>query len=213
MKIRNIILILSIVICNSCIVKSLNPFYTENSIEFNKNFLGTWTDNHNDTWEIISTKEEFLKGKEKISKEDEAFLEKYRSSYITVYKENSKTSYFIATPFKIKNQYFLDFIPYNFEKKNINSLLEDHIIYTHSLVKLDILKDGKINIKWFDEERLKKLFQEKRIKIQHRRTGIIEEDILLTASSEELYTFLKKYMLTEEAEKWETEAKFTLTKS
>ena len=48
----------------------------------------------------------------------------------------------------INNQFFLDFIPYSNDGKGVNSLLQIHNVYAHSLVKLDVLNSSKISIKW-----------------------------------------------------------------
>ncbi|MFY7670620.1 hypothetical protein ACOSP6_05985 [Tenacibaculum sp. MEBiC06402] len=216
MKTKHIILVLSLIVFNSCIVKSLNPFYTDEVVEFSQDFVGEWKDNNKDVWKITSIKQEYINLKKregKISKEDEAFFKKYEHSYSIEYSDKNKKSLFIATPFKLKNQLFLDFIPYSDQGSEMNSLLQIHNIYPHSLVKLDILNTNEVSIKWFDEKRLKKLFTEKRIKIKHQKIGVMKEDILLTATSEELQQFLKKYMSSDSAKKWETETKFTLKKS
>ncbi len=216
MKTKHVILILGLLIFNSCIVKSLNPFYTKENIEFTEDLIGEWTDKNNDTWTIKSVKE--VSGKQKsstnkISEEEKNVLEEYKNSYLVEYKtKKQEKSFFIATPFKIGNQFFLDFIPVDAEKIDL-TLLKYHVIYTHSLVKLDILNDDSISIKWFDEKRLKKLFKEKKIKIKHKKVGIMKDNVLLTATSEELEQFLKKYMVSSSTKKWETETKFTLTKS
>ena len=216
MKTKHIILVLSLIVFNSCIVKSLNPFYTKDTVKHIESLIGEWKDNSNNSWTIISTKSEFSKPENnegKISKEEKILREQFKNSYFVEYKKKKETSTFIATPFKIGNQYFLDFIPFDSENIDLSSLMKYHIIYTHSLVKLDMLNDGTVSIKWFDEKRLEKLFTEKKIKIKHKKVGVIKDDILLTATSEELQQFLKKYMVSESAEKWETETKFTLTKS
>ncbi|AUC16645.1 hypothetical protein BTO06_16485 [Tenacibaculum sp. SZ-18] len=216
MKTKYLILFFGLLLFQSCIVKSLNPFYTEDVIQFSEDFAGEWKDNNNDSWKIVPTKEEYKRLKKKggqLSIKDKTFFETYKNSYLVEYSDNTKTSHFIATPFKINNQYFLDFIPYSNDGRGVNSLLQIHNVYAHSLVKLDVLNSEKISIKWFDEKRLKKLFDERKIKIKHEKIGIMKEDILLTASSKELLQFLKKYMASDVAKKWETETKFTLKKS
>ncbi|WP_442264955.1 hypothetical protein ACSIGC_11435 [Tenacibaculum sp. ZS6-P6] len=216
MKTKHIILVLSLIVFNSCIVKSLNPFYTKDTVKHIESLIGEWKDNSNNSWKIISTKAEFSKPENnegEISKEEKILREQFKNSYFVEYKKKKETSTFIATPFKIENQYFLDFIPFDSDNVDLSSLMKYHIVYTHSLVKLDMLSDGTVSIKWFDEKRLEKLFTEKKIKIKHKKVGVMKDDILLTATSEELQQFLKKYMVSKSVEKWETETKFTLTKS
>lgn len=211
MKTKNIILLLSFIFFNSCIVKSLNPFYTTETISFKKELVGNWTDKNNGKWKVIAIKD--AEKTKKTTKEEKELQEKFKHSYYVEYEKKGVQNIFLATPFKIKDQYFLDFIPLDIDGESSNSLANSHMIATHSLVKLNMLKNGKVEIKWFDSDELGKLFKENRIKIKHEKTGAIKDKILLTASSEEVQAFLKKYLTTESAKKWETSTKFTLTKS
>jgi hypothetical protein len=79
-----------------------------------------------------------------------------------------------------------------------------HMIPTHSLAKVTRLVDNEVTIKWFNEEWLRKMFTENRIKISHEMImdpdpGKDEGMYLLTASTEELQGFIKKYGRDEEA--------------
>lgn len=214
MKTRNIILVLSFIFFNSCVVKSLHPFYTKETVSFKRELLGKWRDNHKDSWKIFKFEEKFTEDNttEETSDFFNKILEKYKNSFYIVYEQKTKVSHFLATPFIVNDQLFLDFIPLGLEDENLNSLFSSHLVYTHSLVKLNIKSNNTLEIKWFDEDELKNLFDENRIKIKHEKTGLLNDKILLTASSKEIQKFLKKYLATESAKKWETSTKFTLTK-
>lgn len=211
------IAILSLFILNSCIVKSLHPFFTNKTISYQEMFLGDWeTAKKNEHWKIQSYRKLFLKEK-KISELSEKELRNYnysKKSYLITYTDEdlSKVS-FLATPFIINKQLFLDFSPLeNFDECNtLNTLSLLHITMTHSLVKFDILEDKSVVLSWFDEDRVKELFQENLIKIKHEKIKP-NNDILLTASSEQLQKFIKKYINSKKPEKWKTDLKFTLKK-
>ena len=96
--------------------------------------------------------------------------------------------------------------------KNVNSLYSLHLIDTHSLVKLEILSSDRMNIKWLDEDKLKNLINDKKIKIKHEKAGI-DEDILLTASSGELVKFIEKLTHTENEYDWGKDVRFNLKRS
>jgi len=216
MKTKNLIVLWSLLLLNSCIVKSLHPFYTKETLSFDASFIGKWKDNKNGTWTVFSFKEAFLKDakkkKSELSKEELKMYTKYQKGYIVKYEtENTETS-FIVMPFKINKQLFLDFIPIENHNERINSLQAHHIVYTHSLVKYDVLPNGKISIKWLDENKMNTLFREKRIKLKHEVIGLNDNVFLLTATSEELQKFIKKYMNSNDEKKWETSTKFTLTR-
>jgi hypothetical protein len=230
MKIRNVILGTCFILLSSCVVKSLNPFYTKETISFDKNFIGEWEDSKKGNWKVLKCESVFLSdtktnwepkfvngylenevevSKKNLSNEDEKLYASYKDSYYILRENKDKKVAFIATPFKINGQTFLDFIPVD-TQDNVDNLLESHSIYTHSLVKYDIRDNGEIEIRWLDEDKIENLFEKKKIKIKHETIGMLNDKYLLTASSKELQKFVTKYMASNDAEKWETSTKFAL---
>ena len=145
--------------------------------------------------------------------EDESLkkFDKYKNSFYVKRGVNEEEVTYLVTTFKINNQTFLDFLPLA-HKKNNGKLLESHSIYTHSLVKYNVKNNGEIEIKWLDEKKITALFEEKKIKIKHEKIGLIGEEYLLTAKSEELQKFIKKYISSNDSNKWKTSTKFILSK-
>ena len=216
MKIRNFILLLiSCVLLSSCFVKSLHPFYTQKTLHFDDRFIGEWEDQKKGVWKVESFSEVMIRengGFSKLEGLDKLLYEKYKKGYYVSYKTKNKESIFLVMPFKLKKQLLLDFTPFMFEP-DLSSLVRNHLVSAHSLAKFDILDNNQISIKWLDEDRLKTLFKEKKIKIKHQKTGIDESEILLTAKPEELQKFIRKYMASKDENKWESDTKFILTKS
>jgi len=215
MKNRNTLLIAAcILFLSSCVVKSLNPFYTKKSISFDERFIGEWTDSKKGTWVIIPFKDEITKENpiEKMKNEDIQLYNEYKNSYYIQRNYQGEEALFIATPFNINNQTFLDFYPLEYQD-DINNLLQKHLIYTHSLVKYDVTESGEIEIKWLDEKKVESLFKNKKIKIEHKKIGVLKEKFLLTASSKELNKFIEKYTKSKDQDKWDTSTKYTLTKT
>jgi len=218
MKIKNLFLLaISCLLLSSCFVKSLHPFYTSKTIAFDTRFIGEWEDEKKGIWTVIPFKEKFLEEEktplEEMSQESQIIYEKYKEGYYVNYKKNGKESDYLVIPFQLKNQLFLDFTPLFVDSNDLSSLTQNHLIPTHSLVKFDVLKNNSISMKWLDESRLTELFKNNKIKIKHEKTGIADDGILLTASSEELQKFIKKYMSSNDDEKWSTDTNFTLTKA
>jgi hypothetical protein len=213
MKTKSIILVICTLLLTSCVVKSLHPFYTKETISFYKSFIGNWQDSKKGTWSVVSFKEEMLKENplKKMNKEDLKIYNEYKNSYYIKRDYKDKEVLFIATPFIINNQRYLDFFPFG-HQENIDNLLESHSIYTHSLVKYDVQDNQQIEIRWLDEDKIETLFTNHKIKIQHESFGLLNDKFLLTASSKELQKFIAKYMASNDAEKWETSTKFTLSK-
>lgn len=218
MKFKHILILLAFVIFNSCIVKSLHPFYTTKTITFESAFVGDWKDKNKGIWKVSNIKDSIEVDKENIDVNsikipDEIELElqkKLDNAYLVTYTKNSKEAQFIAMPFKLEGQLFMDFTPFLYENESNNGLVEKHLLETHSLAKVDILSDNTINIKWLDESRLEELFKENKIKIEHQRMGILNDGFVLTAKPEELQQFLKKYINSDNPKKWETDVKYTL---
>lgn len=214
MKTRNIILTLTtVILLSSCVVKSLNPFYTKKSISFDKRFIGKWSDSKKGVWSVMSFADEIIKENpiEKMKEDDLQLYNAYRKSYYIQRKYKGVETLYIVTPFKINGQTFLDFYPLE-HQEDIDNLLESHVVYSHSLVKYDVIDNGKIEVRWLDEDKIEKLFKEKKIKIKHKKIGALGEKYLLTASSKELEKFIKKYMNSDDKEKWKTSTKYILTK-
>ncbi len=91
---KSFILIGLALLLNSCIVKSLQPFYTSESLSFNKDLIGSWIDNEKGKWTVVSVKskmEEDRKEGIKLSKEDLASYETYKEGYFITFIEKDKT--------------------------------------------------------------------------------------------------------------------------
>jgi hypothetical protein len=222
MKTKGLILILALLLFSSCIVKSLQPFYTKDSLSFNEKLIGSWTDNKKGEWTVEAMKTKFDEDRNKSemrSKEDLIAYEAYKDGYFITYIKKEKEASFIVMPFKIENQYFLDFIPIQIEDDMINSLAAEHLLKTHSVSKLDVNSDAELALSWLSEEHLNDLFNGNKMRLKHEKIGL-EETLLLTASSKELYAFLTKYTKADlfdtyekKEARWKSSDKLTLTKT
>ncbi len=216
LKPKLFILTLVFLLLNSCVVKSLFPFYTDSSIYFEKNLIGTWVDTENAKWEILPFQEVILKENKKTKAselDDDQFriYNKYKNGYVVYFEKDDTKSSFLAMPFKINNQLFLDFTPAEDKESEEldNNLYKMHLIGTHTLAKVDINSNNDISIKWFSSKKLEQLLNEDKIKIKHEKVGFTETT-LLTASSEELQKFIKKYMGSKDKDKWKTDVEVNL---
>lgn len=218
MKTRSIIFTLIILLFNSCLVKSLHPFYTKDVVSFDSSLVGTWSSKGAKKWLIEDLKDKVLRENkvsslEELDDADRKMYEEFKGSYFVSITDDGIESFFLVVPFKIDNQLFLDFSPFMVES-DLNSLTQNHLLNAHSLVKLDVLNDGKVSLNWFDEDRIKDLFKQNKIKIKHEkiRGSLFEEEILLTAKPKELQKFIRKYMASNNEDKWKTDTKYTLTR-
>jgi len=142
MKTKSIIFLLGLLLLNSCIVKSLNPFYVKDKIQFDEKLVGQWSGKSGE-WTIYSIEEEIKKeykkkdslknGKIKLSDEDKAFLRRYKKSYVIDNSKNGKEATFIATPFRVNEHLFLNFTLIEYGNDDLNGLAAQHLLSTHSV--------------------------------------------------------------------------------
>ena len=87
---------------NSCILKSLNPFYVDSAVSFEKALIGKWVDLKKGKWEVASAKEETKDGKGvmKAIFGSEQLPKKYENGYFVKYTENNKDVIFFGMPFR-----------------------------------------------------------------------------------------------------------------
>lgn len=214
MKPKIFILFFVLFLLNSCIVKSLHPFYTQNTIYFDQRFIGVWKDDKNNKCEVFPFQKKFLEvlNKQKVSELNAAELEeynKYKDAYYVIMSESNKEALFSVFSFKIEDEVFLDFTPMFSDMDKINNLYANHLMGMHTLVKMEFTKDNSaVNLKFFGQDKLKELIDQKRINIRHEKIGHNENNYLLTASSRELQKFIMKYMNSDEEDKWATEIQY-----
>jgi hypothetical protein len=214
MKVRSIIPVLAFLLLNSCILKSLHPFYTPNKIEFDERLVGSWVDTKNGTWEIVSFKEMWEKDRDpekELTEDDKKEFETYKNSYVVNYVKKEKEGNFIVMPFKIDGDLFLDFTPFYYESDDLNGLVAQHLYKTHSAAKVIFQDNGGFNISFLSEEKVKPLFAQNNIRLKHEKSGV-DEDLILTSKSEELYQFLKKFNNSNIEDRWNEDV-YKLSKS
>jgi hypothetical protein len=197
----------------SCIVKSIQPFYTNEAISFEASLIGNFTDNKKGNWEILSFKQAFEKENTdttKYSKDDLQALKKYKEAYVVNQSKNGKEATFLVVPFKVENYIFLDFTPIAYDDSDSNSLALQHLLKTHSVAMLSKQKNGIFDIQWLDEQPIRDLLNNEQLKLKHERVGV-DETLVLTASSNELYKFLIKFVKSNLENKWNDSETYKLT--
>ncbi len=180
MKKKSIILIGALaMILSSCLVKSLHKFYSEEDILYKKELIGSWLDSDSTKWVISQyTFSKFMKG----DTLDNSYL-------VEMYEEDAPLpSEFNVHLFQLGEKLYLDFSP--IRNDQYNEMLDVHLVSTHSIARVKFEKNGEVGISWFNQGWIEDLFKENKIKISHEVVG---EEYVLTASTEELQKFLKKY--------------------
>lgn len=187
MKKQFLILALTLAaLLQGCIVKSLHPFYASTDLVYKKELINTWIDEDGNKWTIHPVDVANTSG-----------VAEPRAYEMTCTKEG-KSAAFLAHLFELEGNLFLDFRPLASDGSTVE-LFEMHLLPSHSVAKVAKLTDDVVEIIWFNEKWLNRLFSQNRIKISHE--VIVEENsgndedrtYVLTASTEELRKFLVKY--------------------
>ncbi len=184
---------------SGCLVKSLHPFYTEKDIVFRKDILGTYTDQEKGTWTIEPQEEKGLFGKNKSNKPTKFYLLKMVDS-------KNRTVTLRGCLFKLDNDYYCDFYPESGNNDdNQTDLYNFQVLGVHTVARVVITKN-QLFIKWYSEEWLGNLFKENKIRLAHENTE--DDNIVLTASTQELQKFMRKFAKDPNAFKKEADKNF-----
>lgn len=183
-----IVIVVMAFLLNSCLIKSLHPFYFEKDVIFQKELIGDYIDQDSAKWEIRQHKisKGFFNG--------DSLDNSYDVSY---YGKDVTKNLFNVHIFKLNGNTYLDFFPLK-EFESNEELTSYHIIYSHSLAKIEATSGSDIKISWFNESWLNTLFKENRIRISHEVISNPdnkkeEPSYALTASTAELQKFIIKY--------------------
>lgn len=172
---------------SGCVVYSFYPLYNEKDLFENKILLGNWMDEDSSMWVFNYPK----MGNKENSPDDS-------TGYELRIKEKDEPElskeFFDVKVVKLQGHYFLDFYLKDYGKDEM-TLFDFHIIPVHTFAKLTIEKNS-IRINWFNQDWLKELIKENKIRIHHEDNGDV---VLLTAKPGELQKFVIKYVNSEEA--------------
>jgi len=162
-------LLILVLATSSCTVFSVHPLYDETSLVNDKRLHGTWMDS-----EDSST---FVK------------IEPTGNFYKLTRWEKEDTIWYEAFYLKLGNYYYLDLFPLNGKPYKIDNQLLYNYLPVHSFLKLEVGRDRTI-VSIFDEDKLMNLFRQNRIRLRHE---LMDDYVLITASTEDLQKFIMKY--------------------
>jgi hypothetical protein len=204
MKTRNLVLLAIILVTGqSCTIFSLNPLYNEEDLLEMPEVLGLWEDN-DDEGEFVSF--ERLDNNKFIFR----YMEGDKQTVIDFYSgkisadsvnENIKvlkeqTISFEAGILEVGDHYFIDLYPYYAEGENDEEYyLWRNFIPTHAFLKFE-WENAELVLYMFSYDRLQELFEQNRIRIRHQQ---FDDYIVITASTDDLQKFIRKYADDEKA--------------
>jgi len=181
MKIKKFLFYLLAALLGGCVpVMSLHSLYTEGDVVFKENLVGTWVDNPDSpktTWEFSRAG-----AKEKV--------------YKLVYSDDEgKKGSFVVYLVKLENRLFLDVLPSQFpsEQQDWEKMKWAYNFFffvpAHTFIKIDSI-EPQLKMRRTINDEMKELFKEKPNAVKHE---LVEDEIILTASTKELQAFVLKY--------------------
>jgi hypothetical protein len=179
-----IILILALTAMSSCLVSSLHPFYKEKDKKFDATMVGAWIDGDSCIWTILPN----------MVFDGLLEPEAHDSSYtVTYYEDEDTKSILTTTLFQLNGVDYVDFTPDPNEDHCSSDMTAFHHVPVHTLARVQYCKDS-ILLYWYGDEWLNELIEQNRIRIKHETVdGFAYDRQLLTASTDELQKFIKKY--------------------
>ena len=181
MKIKKFLFYLLAALLGGCVpVMSLHSLYTEEDVVFKENLVGTWVDNPDSpktTWEFSRAG-----AKEK--------------AYKLVYSDDEgKKGSFVVHLVKLENGLFLDVLPSQFpsEQQDWEKMKWAYnfffFVSAHTFIKIDSI-EPQLKMRRTINDEMKELFKEEPNAVKHE---LVEDEIILTASTKELQAFVLKY--------------------
>jgi hypothetical protein len=188
MKTRAFLVTLILIILAVSCIPSLYPLYRDKDLLFDTRLLGLFNTDGDlmggdmDTWEFDSLDWRL----ENKSGND---WDKFRSgkTYKLIALEDEKRAEFAVHLIKLGKNYYLDFFPVKYNIEHV--MLDMQLMPAHIFGKIEFV-DNNIVMNWFDGEFLTNLIDSNKVKISHK---MLENSILLTANTEELQKFVRKY--------------------
>ena len=169
MRIKKLTFYLLSVLLGGCVL-SLHPLYTEDDLIFEEKLLGNWGKNGStETWQ-------FERGNGD-------------KSYEVLYTdENGKNGSFDAGLGKLNNVMYLNMFPQEPDLKQ-NDYYKFHILRAHSFLKIERI-EPKLVMRVMNPDKMQKMLENDPNLIKHE---VVEDRLILTASTEELQKFMKAH--------------------
>jgi len=181
MKVKKLLFYLLAGILGGCIpVMSLHRLYTKEDVVFEEKLVGTWVDDPKSpktTWEFSRA-------------------EAGEKAYKLVYSDDKgKKGSFVVHLVKLENRLFLDVLPSQFpsEQQDWEKMKWAYNFFffvpAHTFIKIDSI-EPQLKMRRTVNDEMKELFKEEPDAVKHE---LVEDEIILTASTKELQAFVLKY--------------------
>jgi len=166
MKAKKAAFYLLAVMLGGCVLSSLHPLYTDEELIFEEKLIGKWSDENN-LWE-------------------------FRAGEPNTYQMrvfDGKEGRFVAHLVKLGDMLFLDIFPDGETLGEPQAFYGFHILPVHTFMKIEQI-EPKLQLRAMDYDKVSKMLEEDPNLLKHE---VVEDRIVLTASTEQLQKFIVEY--------------------
>lgn len=166
MKAKKAAFYLLAVMLGGCVLSSLHPLYTDEELIFEEKLIGKWSDENN-IWE-------------------------FRAGEPNTYQMrvfDGKEGRFVAHLVKLGDMTFLDIFPDSVTLGEPQAFYGFHLLPVHTFMKVEQI-EPKLQLRMLDYEKVSKMLEEDPNLLKHE---VVEDRIVLTASTEQLQKFIVEY--------------------
>ncbi|MGB8192836.1 MAG: hypothetical protein WCF67_12990 [Chitinophagaceae bacterium] len=174
---------------SSCL-STVHPIFTEKDLVFDPKLIGKWryeSKSFNGFVEITQTKQQDFTDYPTLGKlAGKTYMLRYKNT------EGGIDAAYYGFMVKLGNKYYIDQYPAETPATmNYDPFYKGHYLKMHTCYLLSFKKDNSFELKQFDETYLKKLINDKKIRVRHETRE--DGSLIVTASTEELQQYIMKY--------------------
>jgi len=181
---------LLLIFLSGCLT-TLHPIFTEKDLAYDPKLTGTWnTENQGNKGKVVISN---LATENSLELPGNISTIKQKGYFIRYQDSTGKTSeQYIAFLARIGKHLYFDYYPADKkEDRKLDEFFGVHFIKMHTSYRVDISKDGSFELTQLDEGYVRKLIDEKKIRISHEIDA--DDNTVITASTKELQQYLLKY--------------------
>jgi hypothetical protein len=177
---------LLLIFLSGCLT-TLHPIFTEKDLAYDPKLIGTWK---TEDRRVVITN---LATENSIELPGNISSIKQKGYLISYQRDNGEiTERYIAFLARIGKHLYFDYFPADKkEAREIDDFFGAHFVKMHISYRVEISKDGNYELSRLDEDYVKKLINEKKIRISYEKDA--DDNIVITAPTSELQQYIIKY--------------------
>ena len=182
---------------SGCFLQSLHPLIAES--EPIEGLVGIWKGEEG-TWYFLKDLNDYriyMGSDDKPYPDREQFkFDSYHIYYVRKHDGKTDSTDFIGYTKKLNGNEYIDLYPREdlatIINRKDNSFVNNHFFPVHTFSKIRI-QEGQLTIEPFDDQWIRDLIVNNRVRLKHELVGEVHQKVLITASTEELQKFVIKY--------------------